>query len=463
MAPLAKNLIGRIKELVAAPGDLRDSFAQFVKALQAAINDSIDGERAVEMLGQHTITRPVFEALFTAYKFDENNAVTSAMRAMAQKLLAQGLAKDTAILDEFHESVKRNLGEVKTLDGKQTVIKNLYDSFFKGAFPLAVEQLGIVYTPVECVDFILRSVDAALKREFGIGMTDKGVHILDPFTGTGTFITRLLQSGLIKKEDLERKYRHEIHCNEIMLLAYYVADVNIESVFHDISERETYLPFDGICLTDTFALSAMAGQPELYSFLRENFQSMVDEAKAPIRVIIGNPPYSAGQRSGNDNAQDLKYPALDKRIEETYVANSSGIRKAALYDSYIRAFRWATGRLKQDNEGGVIGFVTNSKWLDSNAASGFRKCLEKEFSSIYDFDLKGAIRGKASEQARKEGDNVFDILTGVCLVILIYNPAKNPPAQIHYCDIGDYLTREQKLKIISERSSIFDKKCDGRR
>ena len=456
IAPLAQNLIARIGELVAMPGELRESFAGFVKALQAAINDSIDEKQAIEMLGQHMITRPVFEALFADYAFEENNAVTRAMKIMVDKLLAHGLDKDTAILKEFYESVKRNLGEVKTLTGKQTVIKNLYDSFFKGAFPLAVEQLGIVYTPVECVDFILRSVDAALKKEFDLGLTDKGVHILDPFTGTGTFITRLLQSGLIKQEDLERKYLHEIHCNEIMLLAYYVADVNIESVYHDVSGSKEYHRFNGICLTDTFALTQMAKQPELFPFLKANFESMEAEAKAPIRVIIGNPPYSAKQGSGNDNAPNLKYPVLDKRIEETYVAKSAATLKNSLYDSYIRAFRWASDRLHRNNEGGVIGFITNGGWLDGNAAAGVRKCLEKEFSGIYIFQLRGDARTQG-EQRKKEGGGIFGggSRAPVVITILVYNPKHKGNAKIQYSDIGDYLNREQKLKIISERSSIL--------
>lgn len=457
IAPLAQNLIGRIGELVAMPGEVRESFAAFVKALQAAINDSIDEKQAIEMLGQHMITRPVFEALFADYAFEENNAVTRAMKNMVDKLLAHGLEKDTAILKEFYESVKRNLGEVKTLSGKQTVIKNLYDSFFKGAFPLAVEQLGIVYTPIECVDFILRSVDGALRQEFGLGLTDEGVHILDPFTGTGTFITRLLQSGLIKREDLERKYREEIHCNEIMLLAYYVADVNIESVYHDISGSKEYQRFNGICLTDTFALSDMAKQPELFPFLKANFESIEAEDKAPIRVIIGNPPYSIGQRAANDNAQNIKYTELDKRIEETYVAKSLANRKSALYDSYIRAFRWATDRLHRNNEGGVIGFITNGGWLDGNAAAGFRKCLEKEFSSIYVFHLRGDQR-TSGELSRKEGGKIFGqgSRAPVVITILVYNPTHKGKAQIHYSDIGDYLNREQKLNIIAGRSSVLD-------
>ncbi len=458
MGHVARQIIGRIAELVSMPGALRDKFLEFVQSLRQAINDSIDEKQAAEMLGQHMITGPVFEALFEDYAFDENNSVTRAMKIMVDELLARGLAKDAASLNEFYDSVRRNLGSVKTLKGKQTVIKNLYDSFFKVAFPKAVEQLGIVYTPVECVDFILRSVDAALRREFNLGLTDDYVHILDPFVGTGTFITRLLQSGLIEPKDLERKYRREIHCNEIMLLPYYIADVNIESVYHEVSGSPKYTRFDGIVLTDTFALSAAAGDPSLYPFLKENFEAIEAEEKAPIRVIVGNPPYSAGQKSANDNAQNLKYPELDRRIEETYVANSNASRLGSLYDSYIRAFRWASDRLRRDKQGGVIGFITNGGWLDGNAAAGFRKCLQKEFTSVYVFHLRGDQR-TSGELSRKEGGKIFGSgsRAPVVITILVYNPEKPGDAKIYYSDIGDYLTREKKLEIISERADIFDK------
>lgn len=309
--------------------------------------------------------------------------------------------------------------------------------------------------PIECVDFILHSVNGILKKEFDCTLSDENIHILDPFTGTGTFITRLLQSGLIRPEDVKRKYRKEIHCNELVLLAYYVADVNIEAVFHDITERKEYLSYDNICLTDTFEL-AEKHENMLYEAFQDNSELIQNQRQLPSRVIVGNPPYSAGQGSANDNAQNLKYPTLDKRIEETYVAKSKATLRNSLYDSYIRAFRWASDRVhKNKNEGGVIGFVTNSKWLDSNVATGFRKCLEEEFSAIYILDLCGAIRGKSGEAARKEGQNIFDIMTGVCITILVHNPEHKGKANIYYHNIGDYLKREDKLKKVRIFPSIL--------
>lgn len=452
---VAQNFIGRITEMVERPGHHQDEFKEFVTGLRDTINRSITESQAIEMLAQHLITRPVFDALFSEYEFSKNNPVSRTMERMLSVLDQSGMEKDTAVLNKFYESVRRDLGDIDNLEGKQTVIKNLYEKFFKGAFPKTVDQLGIVYTPVECVDFILHSVNDVLKKEFGRSLSDEGVHVLDPFTGTGTFITRLLQSGIIRPEDMERKYRHEIHCNEIVLLAYYVADVNIESVFHHQTERKDYLKFENICLTDTFELAEKDDSAQLCEVFKDNSEAIARQRKTPIRVIVGNPPYSAKQKSANDNAQNLSYPHLDKRIEETYVAEVKTTNKNSLYDSYIRAFRWSSDKLKKNKEGGVIGFITNGGWLDGNAAAGFRKCLEKEFSSIYVFHLRGDARTQG-ELRRKEGDGVFGLgsRAPVVITILVSNPEHQGKAKIHYCDIGDYLKREDKLKILRDKRSV---------
>ncbi len=310
-----------------------------------------------------------------------------------------------------------------------------------------VEQLGIVYTPVEVVDFIIHSVNDVLKKEFGRSISDENVHILDPFTGTGTFITRLLQSGLIKQEDLKRKYANELHANEIVLLAYYIAAVNIENAYHDqIQETEEYQSFEGIVLTDTFQLGETDESEKLFSeMFPKNSERVQAQQKAPLRVIMGNPPYSIGQKSENDDAKNQEYLKLNKRIAETYVSQSSYFMKKSNYDSYIRAFRWASDRLDKVN-GGVIAFVSNSGWIDSNSLDGFRKSIENEFSSIYVVNLRGAIRGRSGELAKREGKNVFDIMTGVSINILIRKPKYSGKAKIYYHDIGDYLSRKEKLK-----------------
>ncbi len=460
---IAQKFIERIARLIEA-GKYKTEFDKYLKGLKKNLNPSIDRGQAIEMLAQHMITQPIFDALFKEYNFVENNAVSRSMQSMIDLLKEEAFEKDTEVLTNFYESVRTNVGQIDNLEGKQTIIKNIYEKFFKGAFPRTVEQLGIVYTPVECVDFIIRSVDKILKDEFNSALTNENVHILDPFTGTGTFITRLLQSGLIKPEDMERKYLHEIHCNEIVLLAYYIADVNIESVFHEITQRKEYLNYDGICLTDTFQLTekhrGIYTNEVFNEFFRENSVIRDRLCDTPIRVIIGNPPYSVGQKSANDNAQNLSYPDLDNRIAETYAKGTNASSVKALYDSYIKAFRWASDRIPKD-EGGIVAFISNGSWIDSIGTVGMRRCLEEEFTSIYVLNLRGNQR-TSGELSRKEGGKIFGggSRTPIAITILVKNPVKSGKATIYYHDIGDYLTREQKLKMVRDFRSIGSKKLE---
>lgn len=455
---IARKFIERIAKLVKNVPELKSEFDTFVKGLQENLNPSVDEGQAVEMLAQHLISQPVFDALFQDYNFVNNNAVSRSMHRMIELLTeVGGFEKDTVELEQFYNSVRVNVGNIDNLEGKQTIIKNLYEKFFKGAFPLTVEKLGIVYTPVECVDFIIHSVNDILKREFNTSLSGENVHILDPFTGTGTFITRLLQSGLIKPEDMERKYLHEIHCNEIVLLAYYIADVNIEAVYHDLVKPDHYVNYDGICLTDTFQLAESNQQTLSQEFFRENSEGVLRQKRAPIRVIIGNPPYSAKQGSANDNAANLAYPVLDKRIATTYAAKTNATNKNALYDSYIKAFRWASDRIADNPDGGIVAFISNGTWIDGTSQDGFRACLESEFTDIYVLNLRGNAR-TSGEQRRKESGNVFGegTRTPVSITFLVKNPEKTgQKTSIHYYDIGDYLTREQKLDLVKKFKSVY--------
>ena len=457
---IAHKFIERISRLIQS-GLHKKAFNEYLKGLQRDLNPSVDAAQAIEMLAQHIITRPVFDALFADYQFVNNNAVSRSMQRMIDLLQEQAFEKDTEVLEKFYQSVRTNVGGIDNLEGKQTIIKNLYEKFFKGAFPLTVEKLGIVYTPVECVDFIIHSVNDILKAEFNTSLTEQNVHILDPFVGTGTFITRLLQSGLIRPEDMERKYLNEIHCNEIVLLAYYIADVNIESVFHDITSRKTYLPYSGICLTDTFQLAEKKHNELFTEFFQDNSKRVKKQMSTHVRVIVGNPPYSIGQKSANDNAQNLSYPYLDNRVSETYAVKSSATLNKSLYDSYVKAFRWASDRIPQ-NDGGIVAFISNGAWLDGAGQDGMRRCFEEEFTSIYVLNLRGNQR-TSGELSRKEGGKIFGSgsRTPIAITFLIKNPAKKgQKAVIHYHDIGDYLTREQKLKMVKEFRSISSQKLD---
>ena len=456
---IAKKFIERITNLVKENEEARRNFDEFVCGLQKNINPSVNSEQAIEMLAQHMITRPVFDALFKDYEFVHNNAVSHSMQFMIEVLEAEGFDMDVEVLERFYTSVRINIGDIDNLEGKQTIIKNLYEKFFKGAFPKTVDKLGIVYTPVECVDFIIHSVDDILKKEFNTSLTEENVHILDPFTGTGTFITRLLQSGLIRPEDMKRKYLNEIHCNEIVLLAYYIADVNIESVYHDIMKPDKYLQYDGICLTDTFQLNEHGDNDIFSQLFPENSDRVLKQKKSPVRVIIGNPPYSIGQKSANDNAQNLNYDLLDNHIFNSYRKyshNNSAQSAIALKDMYVKAFRWSSDRLFKNNDGGIIAFISNGAWIDGVSHDGMRKCLQDEFTSVYVLNLRGNQR-TSGELSRKEGGKIFGSgsRTPISITILVKNPNnKRDKAEIYYHDIGDYLTREEKLERIKNFRSV---------
>lgn len=460
VARIAEIQIDKIKDLIARDKQCKEAFNKFIEGLQKNISPDIDEEQGIEMLSQHIITRPIFEALFEGYSFAKNNPISHSMQDILDFLLQGQIEKETEELNKFYEDIKFKIEKIDNAEGKQRIIVELYDKFFKTAFPKLVDKLGIVYTPVEVVDFIINSVEELLNKEFGRSLSDENVNILDPFTGTGTFISRLLQSRIIKNKDLERKYKYEIYANELVLLAYYIATVNIENVYHDLEKENSigevgYKEFGGICLTDTFQLSEDDNEIQIFDLaFKENSERVNRQKKAPLQVIIGNPPYTIGQSSANDNAQNKKYPKLDNKILETYSKESSAGLNKALYDAYIKAFRWATDRL--DKTGGIIGFVTNGAWIDGGSTSGFRKVIEKEFTSIYVFNLRGNQR-TSGELSRKEGGKIFGSgsRTPIAITFLIKNPnIKKEKASIYYHDIGDYLTREEKLKIISNFKSV---------
>ena len=368
------------------------------------------------------------------------------MQAMLDLLDKKGLEAETKELQGFYDSVRERAKGIDNAAGKQKIMLELYDKFFATAFKKDSERLGIVYTPVEVVDFILASADVALKKEFGKGLSDKDVHILDPFTGTGTFIARLLQSDIIENKDLKRKYANELHANEIVLLAYYIAAVNIEEIYHHRS-GEDYKTFDGIVLTDTFQLS-------------EKGQADLDKSFPIIQH---------GQR----NSAKHRFASLlvTRRIRRDKVARTmpikiSNIRRwikpspipMRLYQVplikivyMIPIFVRFVGRTDCIGDEGVIAFVTNGSFIDGNAAVGVRKSMLKDFSAIYCFNLRGNAR-TSGEQRRMEKDNVFGqgTRTPVAITLLIKKKGDNKDATLHYYDIGDYLNRKQKLEIISD-------------
>ena len=447
IAEIAKRHIQRIDEIIHTDEEARAAFGVFLRGLRDSLNESITEEQAVEMLAQHIITLPVFEALFAGTDFAKSNPVSVAMEEMLTVLRQFTLETDEEKreLKNLYSSVRMRAEGIRTDAGRQSVIKDLYESFFKEAFKATSEKMGIVYTPNQVVDYILHATDRLLYKEFGQHLCDEGVHILDAFTGTGTFIVDLINDRELMPDDkLPYKYRKEIHCNEIMLLAYYIASINIEHAFHSRIGGE-YESFPGAVLTDTFQMYEENDPLDVEMFV-ENSERILKQMETPIHVLIGNPPWSIGQQSANDNNANESYPTLDRRIEETYAQKSSANLLKGLYDSYIRAFRWASDRI---GEKGVIAFVTNGGWLRGNAMDGFRKCLAEEFNSVYVFDLRGNQRTQG-EQSRKEGGKIFGSgsRAPVAITILIKNPASSEQGVIRYHDIGDYLTREDKLSIV---------------
>ena len=461
IAKIAQTHITRITTIVAKPGAERDAFLAFLEELHDDLNPEISEAEAIEMLAQHLITRPVFDALFKDSQFTKLNPVSRAMEIVLGQLHEHNLVKESDSLTKFYASVERRAEGVKTAQGRQTLITELYDRFFRNAFPVLTQRLGIVYTPVEVVDFIIHSVNDVLKAQFGQTLGSKGVHILDPFTGTGTFITRLLQSGLIAPEELEHKYKHEIHANEIVLLAYYIAAINIETVYHELVQGELredapYHPFEGILLTDTFQMYEQE-RDLIANLLPDNSERRTRQKKLDIRVIFGNPPYSAGQQSENDNAANIIYPALDKKILSTFSAKSQNKGgKRSLYNSYIRAIRWAADRC---SETGVVAFVTGSAWIERSFADGLRKCLEEEFANLYILHLRGDIRkDMLSKGLAGEGGNVFGSgsMTGIAISILVKNSDSDKRGEIRFYDIGKNLTAAEKLSALQSKQSIAE-------
>ena len=378
-------------------------FGEFLAALQRNLNDGVTRDDAIAMLSQHLITRPVFEALFGDGQFSGQNPVSRVMQGMLDDLDAGGLDAETATLEGFYEHIRTLIGGIDTAEGRQRVITGLYGQFFKKALPDAVEALGIVYTPIEIVDFINRSVNDLLTLHFdGATLSDEGVHVLDPFAGAGTFLARLFETGLITPEALDRKYLSELHANEIMLLAYYIAAMNIETAYQSQRPDGPYRPFEGIVLADTFQMSE-AGDPMDTIFFPRNNDRADRQKGLDIRVIVGNPPYSAGQKSQNDDNQNTSYPTLDASIRSTYAERSHSTLKKSLYDSYVRAIRWASNRLADSPAGGVIGFVTNGGWLDGNAAAGIRDTLTREFHHTYVYNLRGTLVPAGSSAGARRG------------------------------------------------------------
>ena len=428
-------------------------FQGFLDELKRTINPTLRAQQAIDLLAQHMLTGPVFDASFAESGFAQRNPVARALSQMVAGLERRyGVLQETRELRDFYEKVRTSFEGMEPAHRREAM-QSLYEEFFRKALSKEATRLGVVYTPAPLVDFLLRSADWALQEHFGMKLADEGVHVIDPFTGTGTFLARLIENEeLLPDEALAHKYHHELHANEILLLAYYIAAVNLSQAYEERGQAAGgAAEFPGLVWTDTFQLAerelqeAAAGEKlkGLGGISVENDERILRQRQAPITVIVGNPPYRAGQKSADDDNPNVEYELLKKRMRDTYKAG---------YDSYKMAFRWASDRLGKQ---GVISFVSNASFLKANADKGIRACIEGEFAAAYFFDLRGNQRTQG-ETSRQEGGKVFGggSRAPVSLNILVKDARHEGPCEIHYCDIGDYLTQEEKLQIVEEAGSI---------
>ena len=453
ISKIAKEHISNINSiLIKKKSNERKKFDKFLDELRDDLNPEITESDAVEMLAQHIITKPVFETLFVGNNFTKDNPISKAMEDILKSIYDFNKIKKKDTLQNFYQSIKRRSEGLISSKGKNTLINELYERFFKNAFPLTVQKLGIVYTPIEAVDFIIHSINWLLKKEFNKSLESEKVHILDPFAGTGTFVCRLLQNGSISKNRLKNKYLNEIHTNEIILLAYYIAGINIETVYQEIMKENQYLEFKGNILTDTFQLYEQE-RDMIANLLPDNSERRTKQKKRDITVIMGNPPYSAKQIKADLKIDRMNYPNLDEAIEKNYALESSVSLKNALYDSYVRSFRWSTERLNKND--GIIGFITNSSWITKQFADGMRKSLSKDFNQIYVVNLRGDVRSDIlSNGGLGEGENIFGqgSMTGISICFLIKK--KNSKNLIKYYEVKNNLKKKQKLQLLEKFGSL---------
>ena len=477
VAKIATSVQARLRAMIPSTGEpttarraeLKQRFEALLQAMRATTNDSLTEDGALAIVAQHMITGPVFNALYPDYDFTSQNPVARSLGEFVDSMGDHGLDAEMQGSQKFYDSVRRRAAGIDNPNGRRKVLEELYENFFKAALPKEAERLGVVFTPHELVDFILHSVNDVLKEEFGKTIADEGVHILDPFAGMGTFIWRLIANPeLIPDDALHRKYTQELHANEILPLAYYMATINIEEAYRERVAKMTaggngyrpeYEPFTGIVWRDTFnaptdGAEKASGRQTSMEFMQANDARARRQDETEITVIVGNPPYSAWQRSADDGNPNTPYPDLRRRISETYVAASRAKNTNSLHDHYKMAVRWATDRLTVANA--FIGFVTNNSFVDGNAESGMRLCLLNEFDSIHVFNLRGNARS-SGQLRRMEAGNVFESGTrsGIALTILRTSVLGcQRKSAVWYHAVDDYLSRSQKLLTVATRKSV---------
>ena len=423
-----------------------------IEICKQSINPNVTKQEVNEMLVQHILTEDMFLFIFNEAQFHRENNIALAMETVLLTFYTGKIKRAIKEkLGKFYYALKAKVGNINKLDEKQKVLKIAYEEFYKAYNPKGADRLGVVYTPNEIVDFMIRSTDYLCYEHFGKGLSDKGVEILDPATGTGTFVTSLIEF-FTPKEKRAYKYKNEIHCNELAILPYYIANLNIEYTYHKLMQE--YEPFENIVLTDTLdnatALKYAGKQTDFFGVSEENTERIKRQNKRKISVIIGNPPYNANQQNFNDFNANRSYPSLDKRIKDTFVKYSKAQRTRA-YGMSPRFFRWAMDRVHHD---GIIAFVINDAFVKAEALDGFRKCVKDAFNAIYIVDLGGAVREKYGQKNSKVA-NVFDIQTGVTIIFLIKKQRKKD-CTIKYVKLNDAFSKDEKLSWLYDFKDKFD-------
>ncbi len=443
---LGKGLAERIHKERKTNRAFIAAFAEFHRKCCQSINPNLSEAAVEEMLIQHLLTNRIFRTVFDNQAFTRRNVIANEIEQVIDALTSQSFSQREFLegLDRFYIAIERTAATIDDFSQKQGFLNTVYEQFFQGFSVKVADTHGIVYTPQPIVDFMVRSVEEILQAEFNRSLSDSGVHIIDPFVGTGNFIVRIMRE--IQKTALEEKYQSELHCNEVMLLPYYIASMNVEHEFYEATG--VYQPFEGICLVDTFELAEDTHYYEDSLFTEENTRRVEDQKKAPMFVVIGNPPYNMGQVNENDNNKNRKYETMDARVAETYVKDSNATLRNKLSDPYVKAIRWASDRIGKE---GVVAFVTNNGFLDGVAFDGMRKHLEQDFTKIYHLDFKGNAR-TSGERRRKEGGNIFDdqIRVGIGISFFIRKVgAKSEGAEVWIYSVDDYLKARNKQEILT--------------
>jgi len=425
------------------------AFADFMEKCRQSINLNLSERAVEEMLIQHLLTERIFRKVFENPDFTRRNVIANEIEKVIDALTSQSFSRHNFLqsLDRFYVAIERRAADINDFSQKQHFLNAVYERFFQGFSVKVADTHGIVYTPQPVVDFMVKSVEDILQKEFGRSLSDEGIHILDPFVGTGNFIVRIMQE--LRKTTLPYKYQHELHCNEVMLLPYYIASMNIEHEYFE--STGSYQPFEGICLVDTFDL---AEERQLELFTEANMARVEKQQQTPMFVIIGNPPYNASQVNENDNNKNRKYPVMDGRISETYATDSKATNKNALSDPYVKAIRWASDRIGKE---GIVAFVTNSSFVDGIAFDGMRKNLAEDFNRIYIFDLKGNVRKDSMREGIPIGEKhtVFGLaaMVGIAVTFLVKG-RKYEDHRIFYSTIDWKATRQEKFDLMEKAGTI---------